>query len=456
MKKSILALLLVTLTAAHAAAQVTSAFDQNYGLADFVSNTWDVDTSSNEWVGAALRVELNTGSVYQNTGIGSGNAPPDPANFATNPDLQYDSYMTGGTDSASPSTIGWTPLVLGNARDIDGSTPGPAVFNTSGIDAAWVSMEDTPQTGNLTLARVTLSDTAQGIYSYRLGIAYNSPNTFVGGLIADGVMQDPVLTAEFSQEAITIASSGYVSNTWDVDTFNEDWFGAALRVELSAGSVYQNTGTGSGNAPPDPANFATNPDLQYDSYMTGGTDSASPSTIGLAPFVLGNACDIDGSTPEPVAFDTAGIDAAWVSMEDTPPAGDLMLGRVTLTDDAQGTFKFRIGFGVSGEIFYLGGAIVDGEMLLTGAVAPPAVPGDFDGDRDVDVSDLGILATNYGTIGGATLSMGDANNDGNVNVSDLGILATHYGTVAAAAVPEPNTLVLLLGASLSLALFRRR
>ena len=72
------------------------------------------------------------------------------------------------------------------------------------------------------------------------------------------------------------------------------------------------------------------------------------------------------------------------------------------------------------------------------------LPGDFNGDGAVDVSDLGILATYYGTASGADLSMGDATGDGAVDVSDLGNLATNYGTSVAATVPEPGLVCLLL------------
>jgi len=58
----------------------------------------------------------------------------------------------------------------------------------------------------------------------------------------------------------------------------------------------------------------------------------------------------------------------------------------------------------------------------------PLLPGDANKDGKVDVSDLGILAANYGTTSGAAWAMGDFNNDGKVDVSDLGILAANYGT----------------------------
>lgn len=85
-------------------------------------------------------------------------------------------------------------------------------------------------------------------------------------------------------------------------------------------------------------------------------------------------------------------------------------------------------------------------------------PGDFNFDGVVDVSDLGILATNYGTTSGMTWEKGDASGDCAVDVSDLGILATYYGTsteVAASATPEPGTMTLMGVGALAL-LFRRR
>jgi hypothetical protein len=56
------------------------------------------------------------------------------------------------------------------------------------------------------------------------------------------------------------------------------------------------------------------------------------------------------------------------------------------------------------------------------------IPGDANGDGAVNVSDLSLLAANYGTTSGATWAMGDFTGDGAVNVSDLSLLAANYGT----------------------------
>ncbi len=89
----------------------------------------------------------------------------------------------------------------------------------------------------------------------------------------------------------------------------------------------------------------------------------------------------------------------------------------------------------------------------------PAGPegGDADCNGQVDVSDLGILATNYGDDRGLGWEDGDFNADGVVDVSDLGILATYYGAgTAVQAVPEPSTLSLLLLGTLTLVWRRRK
>jgi hypothetical protein len=61
------------------------------------------------------------------------------------------------------------------------------------------------------------------------------------------------------------------------------------------------------------------------------------------------------------------------------------------------------------------------------------INGDANADNKVDVSDLGILAANYGMTIGAVWVKGDFNWDGKVDVSDLGILAANYGMGTGAA-----------------------
>jgi len=86
--------------------------------------------------------------------------------------------------------------------------------------------------------------------------------------------------------------------------------------------------------------------------------------------------------------------------------------------------------------------------LVINQAAP--VAGDLDGDFDVDLTDYGILKTNWKqTVPSGTL--GDFNGSGNVSLIDFSLFKGYYeafnpGAGALSPVPEPSTLVLLAAA----------
>jgi hypothetical protein len=73
------------------------------------------------------------------------------------------------------------------------------------------------------------------------------------------------------------------------------------------------------------------------------------------------------------------------------------------------------------------------------------IPGDFDGDRDVDGADFVAWQTNFPMETGATLTMGDADADGDVDGADFVVWQTNFPTTAspgASPIPEPRAICL--------------
>ena len=56
-------------------------------------------------------------------------------------------------------------------------------------------------------------------------------------------------------------------------------------------------------------------------------------------------------------------------------------------------------------------------------------PADLDGDDSIDINDLAILLSNFGTTAGANPQDGDVDGDGDVDLTDLAILLSNFGSV---------------------------
>lgn len=99
------------------------------------------------------------------------------------------------------------------------------------------------------------------------------------------------------------------------------------------------------------------------------------------------------------------------------------------------------------------GATVGADLVLT-LTAMVATEGDADLDSRVDANDLATVGVHWAPAGGAELTWaeGDFNADGRVDATDLALIGTNWAP--AGYVPEPASLVLLLGGSM--ALLRRR
>ena len=97
----------------------------------------------------------------------------------------------------------------------------------------------------------------------------------------------------------------------------------------------------------------------------------------------------------------------------------------TFTDDslaAGTTYQFTVlAFDVAGNQSAQSPAV---SVTASGSGGGTGIPGDVNGDGQVDLDDLDIVLTNFGQ----TTSNGDANGDGIVNLDDLDIVLTNFGT----------------------------
>ncbi|MBC8372570.1 MAG: PEP-CTERM sorting domain-containing protein [Planctomycetes bacterium] len=109
----------------------------------------------------------------------------------------------------------------------------------------------------------------------------------------------------------------------------------------------------------------------------------------------------------------------------------------------------------------VGDATFGAELKLS-IVATPPIPGDVDGDWDVDTYDLNALVAEFGLTDPPHTLTADFNDDDMVDLDDFAMLRGNFGFGVAsapdaefgAATPEPTTLTLLaLG---GLAILRRR
>ena len=89
----------------------------------------------------------------------------------------------------------------------------------------------------------------------------------------------------------------------------------------------------------------------------------------------------------------------------------------------------------------------DSNLLTTGVISvtnvAPGIPGDFDGDGFVGLSDLNILGANW-NMNVTPSTQGDADGDGFVGLADLNTLGNNWSPPPSVSVPEPTALFLLM------------
>jgi DNA-binding beta-propeller fold protein YncE len=237
---------------------------------------------------------------------------------------------------------------------------------------------------------------------------------------------------------------------------------AGLAIDAAAGRLYwseQNLGT----ELPHEVHSAQLDGSDDQTFLTGSLlpyDLAIDPLRGKLYYSIVNP-DIDGL--QPGAILRSNLDGAEVE----PVVSGLGGPRALAIDPAAGKLYWTDWNELTSTPGHIRRANLDGsdvEDLVLGLDRPHGlaldlrrVPGDANDDGRVDLSDFGILKTNFGT--GSLVTQGDFDASLTVDLADFGILKANFGagSPAAAAVPEPNAgMLAIAGLLAAIALGRPR
>jgi hypothetical protein len=161
----------------------------------------------------------------------------------------------------------------------------------------------------------------------------------------------PPVTIDDVDNSSQRSLSGYVTQDLLFEAV-QDWLSAELRLELTSGRLYQDR-YGS-DLTPSEALIDAHPTVEYDTYLSANGRENATLTIG-------GAVDLGGSAG--LTMNETSIDAAWFGTSDTD-IGDVLLSRVTISDDAVGIWSLLVS-DVGGGSYLVSGTISKGVMRLT-------------------------------------------------------------------------------------------
>jgi hypothetical protein len=212
--------------------------------------------------------------------------------------------------------------------------------------------------------------------------------------------------------------AGFVTQDIQVLTTN-DWSSSGMVLNLTSGSVYQDASPTAGDTAPASSMFASFPSLAFDTYV-GEVDGQPPD------FIAGGAGDIGGTA---LRFDTQALDVTWFN---TPLGfssvgtefGISTIGRVSLSNDAQGTLAFSISE-ADKQLATYEFPVIDGHIVPDPCYG---LPGDVAcGINIIGIDELNNVLTywNQNVTKGDTTS-GDYDHDGFVGIGDLNVILSFW------------------------------
>ena len=235
----------------------------------------------------------------------------------------------------------------------------------------------------------------------------------------------------------------FVTNDIEID-FTGQYLGSQLLIELTSGSIFEDTVLGT-TIPPTAGAVSLLPAVEFDSFVAQGSDT-SPSSFG-DPNVGGAAVDVFNELGRPIdltaEFGESGVNQAWnpAGGADVFDQSDFLVARITLSADAAGEFHylgstdsglFLTSGSISGGTF--GGVATAPEIDLRGG--GQSIP---DGDSDprlADDTDFDEVVTSSGS---KTNTFTIANTGtATLEISDIEISGSHAADFSLG--PEPTSI----------------
>jgi hypothetical protein len=177
---------------------------------------WDfmLDTASNLEIMEMILTTNTTGDIYQHPLWGA-ETEPDPYYYAPFPELEFDTYVTLGAWSFPTPTV-----LMGGAIDIEAGSM--KVFNDQDLNITWTTRGDESGPGIFQVARITVADTAVGIWEIAAWETGNDDPSYFQGSIVNGEIFGPFLLGDANNDGVVSAGDyssvqGKFGNTGDPD-----------------------------------------------------------------------------------------------------------------------------------------------------------------------------------------------------------------------------------------------
>ena len=304
---------------------------------------------------------------------------------------------------------------------------GPGTITVDGDGSSWTSSEDVFVGANGTLD-----------VQNRGGVVAEK-NMFIEGAVtlADGSLKSSGMT-------LNSGAFHFLGGTLTVGTFNGDLIqqGGTLAPGNTPGTtdvIGDYTIQAGGSVQLEIDSLGSDPGINFDRVSVTGT--------ALLDGTLEIAIADGGSYSDPSARGTLDMFLLLTAGSRTGNFADVTYEGASLTPefgpDENGSFRDHVGGGLFRSIDYTAT-----EMRLTNLLG---LPGDTDGDIDVDITDFNTLSASFDPTGANSSTnawtTADFDNDGDVDITDFNALSSNftpggYGA-GASVVPEPATCVLV-------------